>query len=97
MWQIEADIKIDGKHFATVVVCEGSEAAKRCGIKFNPKSSPIVDVIKASCAIAIQVANDNYDHANLTELERNCLNKAKDKIESGQMDAVKGLFIESRD
>ena len=75
------------------------EAAKRCGVSFNPSNDHSVDYIKGFCAAAMQAViniRDEYPKwrkgKEYTEDNKRCFETALTQIESGQMFAVKGVF-----
>ena len=83
----ENDVEFD------VTVAEGSEPWQRCGISFNPSKDSAVDHIKMLSAALMQAINDYTGEGPGSQRS---MATAKTYLESAQMFAVKGLFVDGR-
>ena len=81
---------IDAPSFR-INVKPNSEAAKRCGVAFNPSNDIRVDMLKIYSAALMQAMTNALE--NTGGVDARSIATAKTYLESAQMFAVKALFV----
>jgi len=94
---MRVEISYDDGTMQSVVISE--EAAKRCGMSFNPTKNFGVDCVRGFCAAAMQAVIDvrdmdpKFNNGKVwNEDSKRCFDTAMTQIEGGQMFAVKGII-----